>query len=192
MAIGITRSVVRAEIRSRHGHRRRSPREAIPDRHALPPRHRLAPRHLFKPSLAPPDRHVESQSLESQPEGRTLCTAWQGFLSVGAEGRSGVQKAAPGTPHKRDRQPPSFARCYGCQKNGPSSNCRPRRHGPTGRLSPLGLGEPVYLLFIRKAVASAVRGGGRQNDPLSSLAAAVAAADGRATRRRGRRAGRRE
>ena len=37
MAIGITRSVVRAEIRSRHRHRRRSPRETIPDRHALPP-----------------------------------------------------------------------------------------------------------------------------------------------------------
>ena len=72
------------------------------------------------------------------------------LLLVGAEGRSGVQKAAPGTPHKRDRQPPSFARCYGCQKNGPSSNCRPRRHGPTGRPSPLGLGEPVYLFSLRR------------------------------------------
>ena len=160
MAIGITRSVVRAEIRSRHGHRRRSPREAIPDRHALPPRHRLAPRHLFKPSLAPPDRHVESQSLESQPEGRTLCTAWRGFLSVGAEGRSGAQKAAPGTPHERGRQPPSFSRCSVYQKNGPSSNCRPRRHGRTGRSSPLGLGEPVYLLFIRRRLPRRCGGGG--------------------------------
>ena len=160
MTIGITRSVVRAEIRSRHRHRRRSPRETIPDRHALPPRHRLAPSHLFGPSLAPPDRHVESQSLETQPEGRTLCTAWQGFLSVGAEERSGAQKAAPGTPHERGRQPPSFSRCSVYQKNGPSSNCRPRRHGRTGRSSPLGLGEPVYLLSIRKAVASAMQGGG--------------------------------
>ena len=160
MAIGITRSVVRAEIRSRHGHRRRSPREAIPDRHALPPRHRLAPRHLFRPSPAPPDRHVDSQSLESQPEGRTLCTAWQGFLSVGAEGRSGAQKAAPGTPHERGRQPPSFSRCSVYQKNGPSSNCRPRRHGRTGRSSPLGLGEPVYLLFIRRRLPRRYGGGG--------------------------------
>ena len=120
VAIGIMPSLSRAGIRSRHRHRRRSPREAIPDRHALPPRHRLAPRHLFsRPSPAPPDRHVDSQSLESQPEGRTLCTAWQGFLSVGAEERSGAQKTAPWAPHGRDRQPPSFSRCYGGQKMGP-------------------------------------------------------------------------
>ena len=75
--------------------------------------------HLFRPSPAPPDRHVDSQSLESQPEGRTLCTAWQGFLSVGAEERSGAQKTAPWAPHGRDRQPPSFSRCYGGQKMGP-------------------------------------------------------------------------
>ena len=110
---------------------------------------------------APLGRHVESQSLESQPEGRTLCTAWQGFLSVGAEERRGAQKAAPGTPHGRYRHPPPFRAVMGAIKMGPVPTAdHAATAGPTGRSSPLGLGEPVYLLFIRKAVASAMQGGG--------------------------------
>ena len=162
MAIGITRSVVRAEIRSRHGHRRRSPREAIPDRHALPPRHRLAPHHLFKPSLAPPDRHVESQSLESQPEGRTLSTAWQGFLSVGAEGRSGVQKAAPGTPNERGRQPPSFSRCSVNQKMGPVPTADHAATGEPGAHAPWDWeNRSIFCSFEGGCLGGTGRGGSK-------------------------------
>ena len=160
VAIGIMPSLSRAGIRSRHRHRRRSPREAIPDRHALPPRHRLAPRHLFKPSLAPPDRHVESQSLESQPEGRTLCKAWQGFLSVGAEERSGAQKAAPGTPHGRYRRPPPFRAVMGAIKMGPVPTADHAATGQPGAHPPWDWENRSIFYPFERRLPRRCRGGG--------------------------------
>ena len=153
-------SLSRAGIRSRHRHRRRSPREAIPDRHALPPRHRLAPRHLFRPSPAPPDRHVDSQSLESQPEGRTLCTAWQGFLSVGAEERSGAQKAAPGTPHGRYRRPPPFRAVMGTIKMGPVPTADHAATGQPGAHPPWGWENRSIFYSFERRLPQRYGGGG--------------------------------
>ena len=119
-----------------------------------------APSHLFGPSLAPPDRHVESQSLETQPEGRTLCTAWQGFLSVGAEERSGAQKTAPWAPHGRDRQPPSFSRCYGGQKMGPVPTADHAATGEPGAHPPWDWENRSIFYPFERRLPRRCRGGG--------------------------------
>ena len=96
VTIGTTSSVVTAEIRSRHRYRWRSPRMAMPIAPprmpvtALPPAidsHHQVPREIAVSSYRP---------CKASLDGRTLCKA---FYRSGAEGRSGAQKAAPGTPH---------------------------------------------------------------------------------------------
>ena len=81
------------------------------------------------------------------------------FIGRGGGAQRRAKNGALGAPWTGPTAPILFALLWR-PKNGSSSNCRPRRHGPTGRLSPLGLGEPVYLLFIRRRLPRRYGGGG--------------------------------